>query len=123
MASQDKPGGIAGLAPFTVVTVLLAVLCGVLAYLGTGRQAPVNQRTVEGPQQEPTAAQVAKAAQAQGEAGALSERLRVLLASLDPLQCPPGRQLDQAKYDALKQANAGKITAWRQLVDADTPKP
>jgi S1-C subfamily serine protease len=111
-----------GFLAWTLVTALLAVACGALAWHLAGRTPDRTERLVPAPPSQPSPEQVARAAQLTRLQASLEEQLAAQLAKLDTAPvCRPDQRLDQDLLQGLRGQEAPNLETWRGLLLASAP--
>ena len=111
-----------GFLAWVLVTLLLALACGALAWHLAVRTPEVTERVVPAPPSEPPPEQTARAAQLTRLIASLEQQLGARLAALDtPPVCRPDQQLDQELFQRLRGELAPSLPPWRALLLAAAP--
>lgn len=111
-----------GFLAWALVTVLLALACGALAWHLAGRTPELAERLVPAPPNEPSPEQMARAAQLTRLVASLEQQLGARLAALDTAPiCRPDQQLDQDLFQQLRGELAPSLPPWRSLLLAAAP--
>ena len=111
-----------GFLAWALVTAVLALACGALAWHLAGRTPELTERLVPAPPNQPSAEQAARAAQLTRLVASLEQQLAARLAALDTAPvCRPDEQLDQELFQRLRGELAPSLPPWRSLLLAAAP--